>query len=620
MKLPARALAALALTAACKEARPPGVAADVPIVLFDTGPRADVPVQPVDVPAIDVPPGTDIGAPPRDVPAGTDGGPPRDTGPLVMESFRPIAPLSGAYVRSLRPAFRWTALAGATSYRVEFATSRGFVEVAATETSTSTSFTPTADLPRGLRWWRVVGVNNSATLRTTVAWPVVVGRALRDLNGDGRADVVIGAAGRDSGNNTPTGEVYVHFGGSPVPASPSLTLTASMQGERLGTAISTSGDVNGDGYADLLVGAGYYRASDAGETTQTGRAAIYLGGAAMATTPTVRLAAPVPGAGFGRALAIVGDVNGDGFADWVVSAAAYDRLSGRAWLYYGGAAPDANPDLELTYAMPGDAFGTSVAGAGDLNGDGFADVAIGAPQTVGSSVGEVRVFYGGATPNNVVDANLVGSAGNLFGATVAGAGDFNGDGFADLAVGSPSIGGAGGVAVFAGAAGALNQRLLDVPGAVVMGAGEKLGSALDSAGDVNNDGFADVIVGAESNAANGAATGRAYLFAGGATPAPTAAVTFSSSDTSGGDVRLLGNRVSGAGDVDGDGFDDVLVRAGRAPASVGREGGPGAVYLYRGAGTPAATPAWTSVGQGDTQVNEYGVGLAFRTTSRPRYF
>ncbi|MDB4931917.1 MAG: putative integrin-like protein [Myxococcaceae bacterium] len=612
MKLPARALAALALTAACKESRPPGVSSDVPIVLFDSGPRPDVP-------AIDAPPAPDTGVA-RDVAPGTDGGPPRDTGPLVVEAFRPIAPLSGAYARSLRPTFRWTALAGATSYRVEYATARGFMEVASTEASTTTSFTPTADLPRGLRWWRVVGVNGTATLRTTVAWPVTLGRAPHDLNGDGRADVVIGAAGRDSGNNTPTGEVYVHFGAATVPASPSVTLTASMPGERLGTAISTAGDVNGDGYADLLVGAGYFRDGDAGATSETGRAAIYLGGASMATSPSVRLAAPVPGAGFGRALAIVGDVNGDGYADWVVGAAAYDRLSGRAWLYYGGATPDAMPDLELTYAMPGDAFGTSVTGAGDLNGDGFADVAVGAPQTVGSSVGEVRVFYGGATPNNVVDANLVGAGTNLFGTAVAGAGDFNGDGFADLAVGSPSIGGAGAVAVFAGAAGALNQRLLDVPGAVVAGAGEKLGGALDSAGDVNNDGFGDLVVGAESNAANGATTGRAYLFTGGAPPAAAAAVAFSSADTSGGNVRLLGHRVAGAGDVDGDGFDDVLVRAGRAPANVGREGGPGAVFMYRGGAAPAAAPAWTSVGVGDSQVNEYGVGLAFRASFRPRYF
>ena len=612
MKLPTPALALVVLAAACKESRPSGLTtSDVPIVIGDTGnPTIDIPLA--DVPAAD--------RPATDVPPGVDTGVPRDTGPLVEEPFRPIAPLSGAYARSLRPTFRWSELRGATSYRVEYSTTRAFTAVESSATSATTTLTPAADLPRGLRWWRVVGLSGASKLRTTVAWPVSIGRARHDLNGDGRADVVIGAPGRDTGVGTPTGEVYVHFGAGTVPASPELTLTATAQGERFGTAVSTSGDVNGDGYADLLVGAGYFRSGDPGETTQSGRAALYLGGGSMTMSPSVRLAAPVVGGGFGRTLSIVGDVNGDGYADWVVGAPAYDRLTGRAWLYLGGATPDATPDLEITFAMPSDAFGTAIAGAGDLNGDGFADFAIGAPQTVGATTGEVRVFFGGATPNAVVDVNLVGGATNdIFGTTVAGAGDFNGDGYADLAVGAPSIAGRGQVVVFAGAAGALNQRLLDVRGAMVGSVGEKLGSSLDGAGDFNGDGFGDLVVGANNNAANGANTGRAYVFAGGATPAATAAVTFSSADTSGGNVTLLGDRSAGAGDVDGDGFDDVLVRAGRAPANVGREGGPGAVYLFRGGATPDSAPAWSSVREGVSQVNEYGYGIALRGSFRPRY-
>ena len=614
MKLPPPAFALLALSAACKESRPSGLTgSDVPIVIGDSGPG------PIDVPLTDIPSPGD--RPSTDVPPGNDTGVLRDTGPLVEEPFRPIAPQSGAYVRSLRPTFRWSELRGATSYRVEFSATRAFAAVESSATSASTTLTPAADLPRGLRWWRVVGLDGATALRTTVAWPVTAGRAKHDLNGDGRADVVIGAPGRDTGVGTPTGEVYVHFGSAMPAASPDLTLTASAQGERFGTTISTSGDVNGDGYADLLVGAGYLRTGAAGETTETGRAAIYLGGATVSMSPSVRLSAPVVGGGFGQSLSIVGDVNGDGFADWVIGAPAYDRLTGRAWLYLGGATPDGTPDLELTFAMPADGFGGSIAGAGDLNGDGFADIAVGAPQTVGATTGEVRVFYGGATPDAVVDVNLVGGATNdIFGTTVAGAGDFNRDGYADLAVGAPSISGRGQVVVFAGASGALNQRLLDVRGAMVGTVGEKLGSSLDGAGDFNGDGFDDVVVGATSNAANGADTGRAYVFAGGASPATTAAVTFSSSDTSGGNVTLLGHRAVGAGDVDGDGFDDVLVRAARAPANVGREGGPGAVYLFRGAMSPSGSPAWTSIGAGTTQVNEYGYGLALRGGFRPRYF
>ena len=613
MKLPPAAVALVALAAACKESRPMSLPTDVPIIIGDTGPSL-----------IDIPAAVDTGVAPDvragDAPVGVDTGVPRDTGPLVADPFRPVAPMSGSYARSLRPAFRWTEFPGAASYRVEFSTTRAFTAVESSATSATTSLTPAADLPRGLRWWRVVGLSGAATLATSTAWPIHLGRAPRDLNGDGRSDVVIGAPGRDSGESTPTGEVYVHLGGATVPATPNFTLTATAQGERFGTAVSNSGDVNGDGFADLLVGAGYFRAGVAGEVTQSGRAALYLGGASIGASPAVQLSAPEVGGGFGRTLGIVGDVNGDGYADWVVAAPALDRLTGRAWLYFGGATPDGTPDLTLNFAMPSDAFGTAVAAAGDLNGDGFADIAIGAPQTVGATTGEVRVFYGGATPNAVVDANLVGAAMNdIFGTAVAGVGDFNGDGFGDLAVGAPSIGGRGQVVVFAGASGALNRRLLDVRGALVGTAGEKLGGSLDGAGDMNGDGYADLVVGASTNAANGANTGRAYVFVGGASPAMVAAVTFSSAETSGGNVTLLGDRAVGAGDVDGDGFDDVLIRAGRAPANVGREGGPGAVYLFRGGSTPSASPAWTSIGVGTTQVNEYGYGLALRSTRRPRY-
>lgn len=613
MKLPVRPVALLALLAACKETRPGGLTpGDVPIVPGDRGdPGVDAPTPdagaPADRPALDVAP---------DAAPGADTG--GDTGPLVEGVFRPLAPQSGSYVRSLRPTFRWSELRGATSYRVEFSTTRAFAAVESMAASATTSFTPSADLPRGLRWWRVVGLSGGAVLRSSAAWPVTLGRARRDLDGDGLADVVIGAPGRDTGMGTPTGEVYVHFGATVLPARPGLTLAATAQGERFGGSLSTSGDVNGDGYADLLVGAGYFRAG-AGGAYDTGRAALYLGGATPSTTPAVLLAAPVVAGGFGRAVSILGDVNGDGYADWVIGAPAYDRLAGRAWLYLGGATPDGTPDLMLDYAMPGDGFGAAVAGAGDLNGDGFADIVVGAPQTSSSSVGEARVFFGGATPNAVADANLVGVMNDFFGSAVAGAGDFNGDGYGDLAVGVPSVTGPGRAVVFAGGAGALNHRLLDARGASVGAAGERLGVALDSAGDVNGDGFSDLVVGANHNAANGANTGRAYIFVGSASPAQAAAVAFSSGDTSGGNVMQLGERTVGAGDVDGDGYDDVLVRAARAPANTGREGGPGAVYLFRGGATLRATPAWSSVGEGTSHVNEYGEGLALRAVPWPRY-
>ena len=82
----------------------------------------------------------------------------------------------------------------------------------------------------------------------------------------------------------------------------------------------------------------------------------------------------------------------------------------------------------------------------------------------------------------------------------------------------------------------------------------------------------------------------------------------------------LGDRVIGAGDIDGDGFNDILVRAARVPVHVGRAGGPGTVYLFRGGATINPTPHWTLVGAGVLQYVEFGIGLAMIGGPGPRYF
>lgn len=605
MRLPPRALLVPLLAIACKEARPGSLFGDVPLSLdagtaaFDSG--ADVAV--------------DLGRPDaRDAVA--------DNGFTVDRNFRLVAPRSGARSASLRPTFRWLPQTGATSYRVEFSASRAFASIESSATSATPSYAPPADLPRGLRWWRVVALASTVELQTSTAWPVTLGRAAHDVNGDGRADVVIGAPGVERSPGGPTGEVYLHLGGANVAAAPDVTLSASNPGERFGVSVSTAGDLNGDGYVDVLVGAGYYRSGAAGETGESGRAAVFLGGGAVRTTESLSVPAPVSGGGFGRAVAIVGDYNGDGYDDWVVGAPAHSGLTGRAWLYLGGATLDAMPDVEFNFAMPGDGFAASVAGAGDLNGDGLADVVVGASQVVGSSVGEVRVFLGSAIPNGSVDQNFLGAGPNdVFGSAVAGAGDVDDDGYADLVVGAPSIGGRGRIAVFAGSPRSFMRPLLDVRGAEVMlgdeRLGERLGTAVEGAGDVNGDGFDDLVVGAPGNAAHGRDSGAAYLFLGAAAPSDVAAVTYPTTDESG--PVSLGDRAVGAGDVDGDGFDDLLLRAARAPSNVGRSGGPGVVYLHRGGTAPSAAAWWVSIGAGTSQVNEYGYGLALRRAPGRRF-
>ena len=139
--------------------------------------------------------------------------------------------------------------------------------------------------------------------------------------------------------------------------------------------MATAGDVNGDGYADVVVGARGYSSS-------TGRAYVYLGGpGGLATTAATTLTGEATSDYFGCSVATAGDVNGDGYADVVVGARGYSgqhragvRVSG-----WGGASGLATTAATtLTGEAANDFFGSSVATAGDVNGDGYADVVVGA--------------------------------------------------------------------------------------------------------------------------------------------------------------------------------------------------------------------------------------------------
>ena len=180
-------LLALGVVAACSsEERPPGVSNDAGITLTDRG-----------NPTVDRPSPTDTGDPadagaPTDTGAPTDAGSPVDGG-APSTGARLLAPFSGSIVRSLRPTFRWSSQPGATGYRVEFSTTRAFSAVASSEMVAGTELRPSADLPRGLRWWRVVPLASGGDGPPTAAWPVTIGRARNDIDGDGFADIAIGA-------------------------------------------------------------------------------------------------------------------------------------------------------------------------------------------------------------------------------------------------------------------------------------------------------------------------------------------------------------------------------------------------------------------------------------------
>ncbi len=296
-----------------------------------------------------------------------------------------------------------------------------------------------------------------------------------------------------------------------------------------------------------------------------------------------------------------GDVNGDGYDDVIVGVPRRDLGgidAGAAYIYFGGPAADETVDVTLVGEAAGDRFGAAVSGAGDVNGDGYDDVIVGAQTTVGAFVnaGVAHVYYGGSPADAVEDLTFSGEGSyNYFGSAVSGAGDVNGDGYDDLLVGasynSSAASFAGRAYVFYG--GPAEDLVADL---IFDGEGinNYFGNAVSGAGDVNGDGFADVIIGAYKNSVAGSYAGRAYVFYGGASADAIADLVFTGEDT--GDN--LGNAVSGGGDVNGDGYDDVIVGVQRS--SVGASGA-GAAYLYFGGPSADAVPDYMWRGEGASE-------------------
>ncbi|MCX7854233.1 MAG: integrin alpha, partial [Caldilineales bacterium] len=318
-----------------------------------------------------------------------------------------------------------------------------------------------------------------------------------DVNGDSVADVIVGAPAYD-GDQTDEGRAYVYHGAIiGLRTRPTWTVEGDQLNARMGP-VSTAGDINGDGFADVIVGAPAY---DGGETDE-GRVYVYHGSArGLSPTPNWSAESDQAGAEFGHSVRTAGDVNGDGFADVIVGAPRYGQNRGRAYLYHGSPSGlSLFPNWTVEGDQLGALFGWSVGTAGDVNGDGYDDVIISAMWYSNPERWEGRVYgyYGSAfglspTPNWVVESNR-GFAHLGFSASAAG--DVNGDGYDDVIIGAPSYYDwyDGRVFVYHGSATGLsttpNWTARDDQ------ADTDFGLSVGSAGDVNGDGFADVIIGA----------------------------------------------------------------------------------------------------------------------------
>ncbi len=463
-----------------------------------------------------------------------------------------------------------------------------------------------------------------------------------DVNGDGIDDVIIAAYSADP-NGAQSGRSYVVFG-SNHGFDPNLQLSALdgsngfvLDGENArdfsGGSVSAAGDVNGDGIDDLIIAA---RSADF-NGGRSGRSYVVFG-RTQGFDATLQLSALDGSNGFkldgeaaydsaGRSVSAAGDVNGDGIDDLIIGAPSADPNggnSGRSYVVFGRTASfdgivqlsalDGSNGFKLDGEATYDTAGRSVSAAGDVNGDEIDDLLIGAPNADpnGERSGRSYVVFGriegfdAAIQLSALDGDngfkLDGEAAyDRAGYSVSDAGDVNGDGIDDLLIGNYDLdfvaaSSGRSYVVFGDPEGfdaTLQLSALDgVDGFKLDGTtGDYSGRSVSTAGDINGDGIDDLVIGAAYADANGISSGRGYVVFGktGAPVSPLPLVFVDGTDGFRLAGETIGDRagssVSAAGDVNGDGVDDLIIGARRADPN-GTNSGRSYVVYGRVTGTP----------------------------------
>jgi len=471
-----------------------------------------------------------------------------------------------------------------------------------------------------------------------------------DVNGDGYADLIVGAYGADPGGELGAGSSYLVFGkAAGFDATLNLAALNGVNGFRLdglgvmgtndnsGRSVSAAGDVNGDGYADIIIGA---PRADPG--VLSGGSSYVVFGKATGFASSLDLSTLNGSNGFrldgvasydfsGGSVSSAGDVNGDGYDDLVIGASGADPggkpYAGSSYVVFGKASGFA-ASLKLSTLNGANGFrldgaqqfystGTSVSSAGDVNGDGYADIIIGSvPRTAGVKTSSYVVFGKASGFDATLDLSTLNgtngfrlngvTADDRTGRSVSSAGDVNGDGFDDLIVGAPSgskyADPAGSSYIVFGKASGFTASL-DLTslngsnGFRLAGdaSGDSTGISVSAAGDVNGDGFDDLIVGASGADPSGKLNaGSTYVVFG---KASGFAATLNLSTLNGANGFRLdgaaagdnsGISVKAAGDVNGDGFADLVIGANQADPGGNTSAGSSYV-LFGGNFTGAVT-------------------------------